>query len=74
MSKSTKLEVPDHLITKYATKFITACNHTDQWDRIIKVPDVNPHIYSHNFNKDAKKIHQKKDSVWVIICKRIKLI
>jgi hypothetical protein len=37
--------------------------HVDQWNRI-EDPEINPHTYSHLvFNKGAKTIQWKKDSI-----------
>jgi hypothetical protein len=36
----------------------------DQWNRI-EVPEMNPHTYGHSiFDKEAKTIQQKKDSIF----------
>jgi hypothetical protein len=55
--------------------------HVDQWNRIEDL-EIKPHTYSHLiFDKDAKNIQWKKESIfnkwcwtnWLSVCKRMKI-
>jgi hypothetical protein len=56
--------------------------HVDQWNRI-EDPDMKPYIYNQLvFDKSAKNIQQRKDSLfnkncwenWLAVCKKLKLV